>query len=48
MPKTMKNHIDPEIEVVEVKSFDVITTSLGTETPKYDENDGTWDLKINI
>lgn len=42
----MKNYINPEIEIVEVKSEDIITTSLGTETPKYDENDGIWDLEI--
>ena len=42
----MKNYINPEIEIVEVKSEDIITTSLGTETPKYDDNDGIWDLEI--
>ena len=29
------------------KIKDIITTSLGTETPKYDESDGVWDLSIN-
>ena len=43
----MKKYINPEIEVVEVKSQDIITTSLGTETPWYEENDGIWDLNIN-
>ena len=43
----MKKYINPEIEVVEVKSQDIITTSPGTETPRYEENDGIWDLSIN-
>ena len=43
----MKNYTDPEIEIIEVKSADIITTSPGTETPKYEENDGIWDLDIN-
>ena len=43
----MKKYINPKIEVVEVKSQDIITTSPGTETPWYEENDGIWDLSIN-
>ena len=42
----MKNYIDPEIEIIEVKSADIITTSPGTETPWYEESDGIWDLSI--
>ena len=42
----MKNYTNPEIEVVEIQANDIITTSLGTETPKYEENDGIWDLSI--
>ena len=42
----MKNYIDPEIEIIEVKSADIITSSPGTETPPYEENDGIWDLSI--
>lgn len=42
----MKNYIDPEIEIIEVKSDDIITTSPGTETPRYEESDGIWDLSI--
>ena len=42
----MKNYTNPEIEIVEIKSADIITTSQGTETPTYDENDGIWDLSI--
>lgn len=44
----MKKYINPEIEVVEVKSQDIITTSPGTETSLYEENDGIWDLSINL
>ena len=39
----MKKYITPEIDVVEVNTADVISTSLGTETPWYDENDGIWE-----
>lgn len=42
----MKNYIDPEIEIIKVKSDDIITTSPGTETPWYEESDGIWDLSI--
>ena len=44
----MKKYIDPEIEVVEVNVADVITTSPGTETPTYEENDGIWEMGIGI
>lgn len=43
----MKKYFNPEIEVVEVKTTDIITTSPGTETPWYDENDGIWEMNIN-
>ena len=42
----MKKYINPEIKVVEIQANDIITTSPGTETPKYEENDGIWDLSI--
>ena len=44
----MKKYINPEIEVLEIKANDVITTSPGTETPWYEESDGIWDLNIDI
>ena len=43
----MKNYVNPEIEVVELSANDIITTSLGTETPWYEENDGIWEMGIN-
>ena len=43
----MKNYIDPEIEVIKIQATDIITTSPGTETPWYEENDGVWELSIN-
>ena len=43
----MKKYLIPEIEVVEVKTSDIIVTSPGTETPWYEESDGVWDLSIN-
>ena len=44
----MKKYISPEIEVVEVNTSDVITTSFGTETPWYEENDGIWEMNIGL
>ena len=44
----MKKYMNPEIEVVEVQTSDVITTSPGTETSVQDENDGVWDLNIGL
>ena len=44
----MKKYTNPEIEIIEVKGADIITTSPGTETTPKDENDGIWDLNLNI
>ena len=44
----MKKYINPEIEVVEINTSDVLTTSPGTETTPKDDNDGIWDLNINV
>ena len=44
----MKNYIKPEYEVVELQNSDIITTSPGTETPWYEENDGVWELNIGM
>ena len=43
----MRKYIDPDLEVLEIDTNDVITTSLGTETTPKDDNDGIWDLDIN-
>ena len=43
----MKNYINPEIEIIEIESSDIITTSPGTETTPKDETDGIWDLDID-
>ena len=43
----MKKYANPEIEIVELKIGDIITSSPGVETPSVDENDGIWDLSIN-
>ena len=40
----MKKYSNPTLEVVEIASYDIITTSPGTETTPKDENDGIWDL----
>ena len=44
----MKNYTNSEIEIIEVKGADIITTSPGTETTPKDDNDGIWDLNINV
>ena len=43
----MKKYITPEIEVLEVKTSDIITSSPGVETPWYEESDGIWEMGIN-
>ncbi len=43
----MKKYIHPEFEVVEVNANDILTTSSGSETPWYEENDGIWSLEVN-
>ena len=47
LEKEMKNYINPEIEVVELKINDILTTSPGTETPWYEETDGSWEISVN-
>lgn len=44
----MKEYVSPEAEVAEAQISDVITTSLGTETPWYEESDGVWELNIVV
>ena len=44
----MKKYYSPELDVVELKENDIITTSPGTETTPKDENDGIWDLDISV
>ena len=43
----MKKYITPELDLIEISTTDVITTSPGTETPRYDESDGIWELDIS-
>ena len=42
----MKEYMNPKIEVVDVDTQDIITTSPGTETTPKDETDGIWDMDI--
>ena len=44
----MKKYNAPVAENVELNVNDVITTSPGTETPWYEENDGIWEMNIGI
>ena len=43
----MKKYISPEIDIVEIETSDIITTSPGTETTLKDDNDGIWDLDLD-
>ena len=43
----MKKYMNPEIEIVEVQATDVLATSPGTETPWYEETDGSWEISVN-
>ena len=40
----MKKYLDPEFEIVEIKTEDIITTSPGTQTTPMPDNDGIWDF----
>ncbi len=42
----MKKYNSPQAEKIVISEKDVITTSPGTETPRYEETDGEWDLNI--
>ena len=44
----MKKYSNPEIEIIEIYANDVITSSPGTEMPKYDEDDGIWEYTIGV
>ena len=43
----MKKYMNPEIEIVMLSCDDILTTSPGTETPWYEENDGSWEISVN-
>ena len=40
----MKKYLNPEIEIVALSNDDILTTSPGTETPWYEETDGSWEI----
>ena len=45
----MKNKYElPIADVINIGPDDIITTSPGTETSPKDEDDGIWDLNLNI
>ena len=43
----MRKYINPELEIIELKANDIITTSPGTETTPKEDNDGIWDLDLS-
>jgi hypothetical protein len=44
--KIKNRYFSPELEVIELRADDIITSSPGTETPSVEENDGVWDLDL--
>ena len=42
----MKKYFSPDFEIVKVNCDDVITASPGTETPWYEEADGSWEITV--
>lgn len=42
----MKKYKQPELDIIEIKVTDIITTSPGTETTPKDDNDGIWDFDL--
>ena len=44
----MRKYLIPEVEIVMVEASDVITSSPGTETPLYEENDGIWEFNLDV
>lgn len=42
----MKKYAIPELEITEINTSDIITTSPGTETTPKDESDGIWNLDL--
>ena len=40
------SYIAPELEVIELDTMDIITTSPGTETTPKEDNDGIWDFDL--
>ena len=43
----MRKYETPYVDVVRICSEDIISTSIGTETSKQDENDGEWNVNSN-
>ena len=39
----MEKYSDPKIKIIGIQTDDVITTSSGTETGRYDEVNGIWE-----
>ena len=44
----MQKYVNLEIEIVKLSAEDIITTSPGTETPWYEETDGSWELNTKV
>ena len=44
----MKKYVNPELKIVEIDACDIITTSPGIETTPKDENDGIWEIDLDL
>ena len=42
--KMENEYISPGVEIIKMKTDDIITSSAGTETTPKEETDGIWDL----
>ena len=42
----MKKYAIPELEITEINTSDIITTSPGTETTPKENTDGIWDMDL--
>ena len=44
----MKKYYSPDVDIIKIGVTDIITTSTGTETTPLDEEDGNWEVEIEI
>ena len=42
----MKKYDSPSIDIIKLGLSDIVTTSVGTETPVEEEEDAIWEIEI--
>ena len=47
MQNSKKKYFNPEIDIININTGDIITTSPGTETTPKEDGDGIWDFDFN-